>query len=196
MRSPLLVKDLVSFNEYAREHEEYRAEVISHRGDRTVKVGHIATLLFQDDLTVRYQIQESLRVKGLSDDAAIQAEIDACSPLIPDGSNLKATFTIDLPNGEERHARVAKLVGIESRVWLQVEGSGRIFAVSEAEMQRPEDDEDETSAVHFLRFEFAEPLLNALKEGNPVSVGIDHPAYTASLVLGDKVRESLQKDLR
>jgi hypothetical protein len=195
MQTPLLVKDLVSLEAYASEHEEFRAEVTAHRIDRTVRVGRSATLQFEDELSVRYRIQETLRAESIVDEEAIQAEIDACAPLIPDGSNLKATFTIELPEGDERRARVAKLVGIEARVWLQVDGAARIFAVAEEVMPRDED-EDAPPAEHFLRFDLEKPLVRDLKGGSPLSIGIDHPAYSASLVLGDAVRQALLKDLR
>lgn len=194
MKSTLLPKDLMSQETYAREREEFRAEVMAHRGDRTVQVGRNARLIFEDELTVRYQIQELIRIEGISGDEGIQAEIDVYAPLIPDGSNLKATFMLEFPDEGERRARLAQLIGVENRVWIQVDGSSRIFAIADEDMDRAA--ADKTSAVHFLRFELEKPMVRNLKKGSSLSMGIDHPAYSATLVLRESVRRSLLNDLR
>jgi hypothetical protein len=194
MKSTLLAKDLMSLETYAGERERFRAEVMAHRGERTVQVGPNAMLIFEDELTVRYQIQEMLRIEGISEDEDIQSEIDVYAPLIPDGSNLKATFMLEFPDEGERRARLAQLIGVENRVWIQVEGSSRIFAIADEDMDRA--NADKTSAVHFLRFELEKPMVRNLKQGRPLSIGIDHPSYSASLVLGESARRSLLNDLR
>lgn len=193
MKSSLLVKDLMPLEDYAREHEAFRAEVIAHRADRLVRIGRNATLLFEDEMTVRYQIQEALRIEEISDEAAIQAEIDLYAPRIPDGSNLKASFMLEFSDSRERQATLGKLSGIENRVWMQVNGAERVFGVVNA--AAPEADE-ETSALHFLRFDLGKPMLRELKQGSSLSLGIDHPGCSASLVLSTEVRRSLVKDLR
>ena len=179
---------------YARERDGLRAEVIAHRLDRTVQVGRHARLVFEDERTVRHRIQETLHVEGISAEPEIQAEIDVYAPLIPDGSNLKATFTMAFPDEDERRARLAQLVGVEDRVWVQVDGSSRVFGIADEDVDRA--DADKTSAVHFLRFELAKAMVRDLARGSRLSVGIDHPAYTAGLVVRDGVRRSLLNDLR
>jgi len=192
MKSSLLVKDLMPLDAYAREHESFRAEVIAHRADRLVRIGRNATLLFEDEMTVRYQIQEALRIEGISDEAAIQTEIDLYAPRIPDGSNLKASFMLEFSDSKERQATLAKLSGIESRVWMQVNGAERVFGV----VSETDPADEETSALHFLRFDLGKPMLRELKQGSSLSLGIDHPACNASLVLSADVRRSLLNDLR
>ena len=194
MTSTLLPKDLIPLETYAHERAGFRTEGIAHRRDRTVQVGRNAMLIFEDERTVRYQIQEMLHVEGISEDAGIQAEIDVYAPLIPDGNNFKATFMLEFPDEAERRARLAQLIGVENRVWIQIDGSARVFAVADEDMDRT--DADKTSAVHFLRFELEKPMVRELKQGRPLSIGIDHPSYNASLVLGDSVRKSLLNDLR
>jgi hypothetical protein len=194
MTSTLLARDLMSLETYARERDGLRAEILVHRRDRTVQVGPNARVIFEDERTVRYQIHEMLRIERISGEEGIQAEIDVYAPLIPDGSNLKATFMIEFPDEGERHARLAQLIGVENRVWVQVEGSSRIFGIADEDIDRA--DADKTSAVHFLRFELEKPMVRDLKQGNRLSIGIDHPAYGAGLVLRESVRRSLLNDLR
>lgn len=184
----------MSSETYARERDGLRAEVIAHRLDRTVQVGRHARLVFEDERTVRYQIQEMLHVEGISAETEIQAEIDVYAPLIPDGSNLKATFMMEFPDEDERRARLAQLVGVEKRVWVQVDGSSRVFGIADEDIDRA--DADKTSAVHFLRFELTKAMVRDLARGSRLSVGIDHPGYTAGLVVRDSVRRSLLNDLR
>lgn len=194
MKSTLLAKDLLPPETYAHEREGFRAEVMAHRRDRTVQVGPNAIVIFEDELTARYQIQEILHTEGISEDGRIQSEIDLYAPLIPDGSNLKATFMLEFPDEGERRARPARLIGVENRVWIQIDGSARIFAIAGEDMERA--DADTTSAVHFLRFELEKPMVRDLKQGSPLAIGIDHPAYSARLVLRESVRRSLLNDLR
>lgn len=179
---------------YAHERDGVRAEITAHRLDRTVRVGRHARLVFEDERTVRYQIQELLHVEGICGETEIQAEIDAYAPLIPDGSNLKATLLVEFPDEDARGARLAQLADVESRVWVQVDGSSRVFGIADEDIERA--DADTTAAVHFLRFELARPMVRGLAQGSRLSVGIDHPAYTAGLVVRENVRRSLLNDLR
>ena len=184
----------MSLETYARERDGLRAEVMAHRRDRTVQVGPNARVIFEDERTVRYQIQEMLRIEHISEEERIQAEIDTYAPLIPDGSNLKATFMIEFPDEGERRVRLAQLAGVENRVWVQIDGSSRIFGIADEDIDRA--DADKTSAVHFLRFELEKRMVRDLKQGSRLGIGIDHRAYSAGLVLRESVRRSLLNDLR
>lgn len=186
--------DVMSPETYARETRGRHADVKLHRAQRTVQVGPNAVLRFEDAVTVRYQLQEALRMEGIVDDAAVQAEIDAYATLIPDGTNFKATFELEFADAHERHTRTAGLAGVEARVWLQVEGFARTFAVAEASRERAE--QNRIPAVRYLRFELDRPRVRALKDGGRLLAGIDHPSYRASLTLAADVRDLLVQDLR
>jgi hypothetical protein len=185
---------LMSLEAYARSRKEFRAKVLAHKKHRTVALGDHVTLVFEDELTIRYQVQEMLRVERIFEDAGIQEEIDAYNPLIPDGRNFKATMMIEYEDVNERRAALARLKGIEDRVWVRVEGCAPVYAIADEDLER--ETEEKTSSVHFLRFELASDMIEALKYGVGLAVGIDHPHYAASVdPLPPEIRSSLVKDL-
>ncbi|MFV0663311.1 DUF3501 family protein [Denitromonas sp.] len=170
---------LWSLEEYAERRPTFRQEVMAHKRRRTVHLGPNVTLLFEDETTVRYQIQEMLRIERTFEAAGIQDELDVYNPLIPDGGNLKATMLIEYPDPQERAARLQALRGIERTVWLRVEGHGPVFAIADEDLEREND--TKTSSVHFLRFELSKAMATALKGGAALGMGIDHPAYPVAL---------------
>jgi hypothetical protein len=184
---------LLSLEAYARERNAFRARVIEHKKRRTVPLGEHVTLIFEDELTVRYQIQEMLRIERIFEEAGIEGELEAYNPLVPDGSNLKATMMIEYPEVAERQRSLAKLKGIEDRVWVQVEGGARVYAIADEDLER--ENEEKTSAVHFLRFELDAPMRKALRDGAQLRVGVDHPQYEAQVATPPAVREALAGDL-
>ena len=184
---------LLSLEAYARERNAFRARVMEHKKARTVRLGENLTLQFEDELTIRYQVQEMLRIERIFEEAGIQGELDAYNPLIPDGGNWKATMLIEYPDPEQRRAMLAQLKGIEERVWVQVQGAGRVHAIADEDLER--ENEEKTSSVHFLRFELAPPMREALRRGAELSIGVDHPAYRASTRLAPESRAALAADL-
>ena len=185
---------LMTLEVYARARPQFRARVMAHKKNRTLQLGGGVTLLFEDELTIRYQIQEMLRAERVFEDAGVQDELDAYNPLIPDGANWKATLMIEYPEVKERHRMLARLIGIEDRVWVQVEGQARVYAIADEDLDR--DNAEKTSAVHFLRFELDPTMVQALKKGAALAVGVDHPAYSAAVGAVDPaVRNSLVNDL-
>lgn len=185
---------LLSLEAYARQRKEFRAKVMAHKRDRTVHLGAHVTLLFEDELTIRYQVQEMLRIERTFEEPGIQDELDAYNPLIPDGRNFKATMMIEYADAEERKHALAKLKGIEDRVWIQVEGCARVYAIADEDLER--ENEEKTSAVHFLRFELNDEMARALKYGVGLALGVDHPNYQAEIgAVGPGVRASLARDL-
>jgi hypothetical protein len=188
-------ESLLPLETYARERSAFRARVIAHKKDRTVHLGDNVTLLFEDELTIRYQVQEMLRIERIFEEDGIQHELDAYNPLVPDGSNWKATMLIEYPDADERRTMLAKLKGIETRVWVEVEGAPRVYAIADEDLER--ENEEKTSSVHFLRFELDAPARAKLKDGAALSIGVDHPAYTSALrPVGAAARAALLKDLR
>lgn len=186
--------ELWSLEEYAEKRPDYRAEVIAHKKNRQVPLGDSARLYFEDDITIRYQIQEMLRIEKTFEGAAIQEELDAYNPLIGDGHNWKATFMIEIDDPVERAARLAEMIGIEDRVWVQVEGDEKAYAIADEDMDREND--VKTAAIHFMRFELSTSMICALKNGTSFNIGIDHPNYfIAGLIPDQNVRESLVCDL-
>jgi hypothetical protein len=186
--------DLFTLEKYAEVRPEFRARVMAHKKNRQLPIGPNATLYFEDALTMQYQIQEMLRIERIFEVSGIQEELDAYNPLIPDGSNWKATFMMEYPDEEERRVQLKKLLGIERHVWAQVADFARITPVADEDLER--EDEDKTSSVHFLRFELTAEMAEAVKNGAPVSMGIDHPAYTyAAEPIAQNVRDSLAEDL-
>ncbi len=185
---------LLSLESYARERREFRARVIAHKKDRTVHLGEHVTLVFEDELTIRYQVQEMLRIERTFEEQGIQDELDVYNPLIPDGRNLKATMMIEYADAEERKRALAQLKGIEHGVWIRVEGCARALAIADEDLERETD--EKTSAVHFLRFELSDDMAQALKHGAGLALGVDHPKYQAeiSAVTAD-TRASLAHDL-
>lgn len=164
---------------YAKARSDYRARVMAHKKMRTVPLGEHVTLIFEDELTMRYQVQEMLRVEKIFEEAGIQDELEAYNPMIPDGSNWKATMMIEYPEVEERQRMLAKLIGIEDRVWVRVAGFAPVYAIADEDMDRETD--DKTSAVHFLRFELEQNMKQALKSGAALAAGADHPQYRVSV---------------
>ena len=171
----------------------YRSRVIAHKKLRTVHAGENVTLIFEDETTIRYQVQEMLRVERIFEEDGIRGELEAYNPLIPDGGNWKATMLIEYPDAEERRRRLAELKGIEDRTWVQVEGFARVYAIADEDMDR--ENEEKTSAVHFVRFELVAERRRALKAGAGISIGVDHPNYRAGVEVGPEVRRSLAGDL-
>jgi hypothetical protein len=184
---------LMSLETYARERPQFRAKVMAHKKDRTVALGEHITLLFEDELTVRYQVQEMLRVERIFEEEGIRDELDAYNPLIPDGRNLKATLMVEFPDIEERRRKLEELIGIEDKVWVRVAPHERVWAIADEDLDR--ETEEKTSSVHFLRFELSQSMAEALKGGAPLSIGIDHPRYKASSDALPAVRDSLARDL-
>jgi len=184
---------LLPLEVYARERNAYRSRVIAHKKLRTVHVGDHVTLLFEDELTIRYQVQEMLRIERIFEEDGIRGELEAYNPLIPDGANWKATMLIEYPDAAERQRRLAELNGIEDRTWVQVDGEARVFAIADEDMDR--ESGEKTSAVHFVRFELGRSMRDALKAGAGLAVGIDHPNYRASMRVAPEVQRSLQGDL-
>jgi len=190
---PQITRDsLLTLEAYAREREAFRARVLAHKKPRTVGLGEHVTLLFEDELTIRYQIQEMLRIEKTFEEAGIQDELDAYNPLVPDGSNLKATMLIEYDDPDVRKRALAKLKGIERTVWVQVHGQPKVMAIADEDLER--ETEEKTSSVHFLRFELAS-AASALRSGAPLSIGIDHPEYRVEVTVPPETREALLRDL-
>ena len=186
---------LMTLEAYARQREEFRTKVMAHKKNRKVYLGNHVTLMFEDELTLRYQIQEMLHAEKIFEEEGIQDELEAYNPLIPDGSNWKATMLIEYPDAEQRRQMLRKLKGAEKRIWVQVSGCSRVHAIADEDLER--EDEEKTSAVHFLRFELTPDMIRSLKHGAALVIGIDHPAYrVAGETVGDAVRLSLIEDLR
>ena len=186
---------LMTLEAYARNRKEFRARVLAHKKDRTLRLGDHVTLIFEDELTVRYQIQEMLRIEKTYEEQGIQDELDAYNPLVPDGSNLKATMMIEYEDPEVRKVELARLRGIEQRVYVQVDGSPRSYAIADEDLEREND--VKTSSVHFLRFEFEPEAIDALKAGAAVALGIDHPHYTVRIdEIAPQVQGALARDFR
>src|SRR5512144_1056594 len=177
-------ESLLSLEDYAKARPEFRARVLAHKKPRTVHLGEHVTLLFEDELTIRYQIQEMLRIEKTFEESGIQDELHVYNPLVPDGTNFKATMLIEYDDVNERKRQLARLIGLERHVCVQVEGSPRVYAIPDEDLPRSND--QKTAAVHFLRFELTPDMIAALKGGAALGMGIDHPQYTASV---DKVDE-------
>jgi hypothetical protein len=193
--SKLSRDSLMTLEAYAKARKDFRARVIAHKKPRTVHLGEHVTLIFEDQLTIQYQVQEMLRVEKIFEEAGIQDELDAYNPLIPDGRNFKATMMIEYEDANERKAALARLKGIEDRTYVQVEGLPRVEAIADEDLDR--ENEEKTSSVHFLRFQLSDEMADALKYGVTLAVGIDHPHYKARLdPLPAEARDALVKDLR
>jgi hypothetical protein len=185
---------LMTLEAYARARNEFRAGVLAHKKNRTVHLGEHVTLIFEDELTIRYQVQEMLRIEKIFEQAGIQDEIDAYNPLIPDGRNLKATMMIEYEDVEERREALSRLKGIEGKAWVRVGEDQPVFAIADEDLER--ENEDKTSSVHFLRFELGAEAAAALKRGAALSIGIDHPHYREELSpVPANVRAALLNDL-
>ncbi|MGI9248312.1 MAG: DUF3501 family protein [Woeseiaceae bacterium] len=185
--------DLFSLEQYAEARPAFREKVLAHKRDRRLDLGTNAALYFEDRLTMQYQVQEMLRIERIFEADGINEELEAYNPLIPDGSNWKATFMIEFPDAEERHAMLSQLVGIEDRIYVQVADFDRVFAIADEDLERA--DEHKTSAVHFLRFEFPPEQVAALKGGASLVAGIDHENYRVEVSpVADNIRQSLIGD--
>jgi hypothetical protein len=188
-------EDLFTLEKYAEVRPEFRARVMAHKKNRRLPIGPNATLYFEDTLTMHYQVQEMLRAERIFEASGIQEELDAYNPLIPDGSNWKATFMLEYPDETERQKQLQKLIGIERQIWAQVADFARITPVADEDLER--ESEDKTSSVHFLRFELTPEMVAAVKQGAAISMGIDHPSYSYAVEpIAQNVRDSLAEDLR
>lgn len=187
-------EDLWSLEDYAQRRPAFRAEAIAHKRLRTVHIGPNVTLLFEDTTTIRYQIQEMLRIERTFEAAGIQDELDAYNPLIPDGANFKATQLIEYPEELERKLRLQALKGIERATWVRVDGHPKVYAIADEDLAR--ENETKTSSVHFLRFELDAPMRRDLKAGHALGMGIDHPNYQHILEeVAPETQTSLAADL-
>ena len=190
----LVESDLLSLERYSRERPEFRARVMAHKKNRQLSVGPNTMWLFEDRLTVQYQVQEMLRTERIFEAEGIAEELAAYNPLIPDGRNWKVTFLIEFSDSEIRRVQLERLRGVEDRCWVQVAGFDRLFAIADEDLER--ENEVKTSAVHFLRFELSEPMVAALRAGGALAAGIDHPNYRHGLTaLPENVRRALLTDL-
>jgi Protein of unknown function (DUF3501) len=186
--------DLLPLERYAQERTDFRRRVLAHKKNRRLALGANAALYFEDRLTIQYQIQEMLRTERIFEAQGIDDELAAYNPLIPDGSNWKATFMLEYGDEQERHAALAQLIGLEDKVWVQVEGFARVYTIADEDMSRS--NAEKTSAVHFMRFELSAEMAAAVKAGAALSAGIDHPQYQCRLErLSEPVRATLSSDI-
>ena len=185
---------LMTLEAYAKARPAMRTEVIQHKKIRNVQLGNHVSLLFEDEMTLRYQVQEMLRIEKIYEEEGIQSELDVYNSLVPDGSNFNATMLIEYTNEIERKAALAKLIGIEDRLFIQVEGQDRVYAIADEDLER--ENEEKTSAVHFVRFELTQAMKNALQSGAQMMIGCDHPNYPVHLEeLPQETLASLLHDL-
>ncbi len=192
---PIITKDsLMTLEAYSKARPEFRAKVMAHKKDRALQLGDNVTLIFEDELTIRYQVQEMLRVERIFEEQGIVDELGAYNPLVPDGTNWKATMLIEYPEEEERRRQLSQLIGIEGRVWAQVQDCERIYAIADEDLER--ETEQKTSAVHFLRLELNATMIAALRAGAALAMGVDHPNYSATVArVAETTRVSLLADL-
>jgi len=188
-------KDLWALEEYAQKRDAFRQQIIAHKRARTLHIGPNLTLLFEDRETMRYQVQEMLRAERIFEAAGIQDELDAYNPLIPDGTNWKATMLIEFGDEAERRVALGQLIGIEDKVWLRVHGHAQVFPIADEDLER--ETAEKTSSVHFLRFELTASMVKALKEGELLDAGVDHPEYSHAVKpVTEELRKSLVADLK
>jgi Protein of unknown function (DUF3501) len=191
---PITRESLMTLEAYARARKDFRAKAIAHKKVRTVHLGEHLTLLFEDELTIRYQIQEMLLVEKAFEDQAIQGELEAYNPLVPDGNNWKATLLIEFEDVDERKQALTKLKGVEDRVWVQVGTAPRVYAIADEDLEREND--EKTSAVHFVRFELTRSMIEELRRETALAIGVDHPAYAFALrEVPEATRRALVADL-
>jgi hypothetical protein len=190
----LTVDQLFSLEQYARRRNEFRAQVLEHKSQRRLAVGPNMTWCFEDRLTIQYQVQEMLRAEKVFEPEGISEELDSYNPLIPDGSNWKATLLLEFPDSQVRREQLGLLRGVEARCWVQVAGFEKTFAIADEDL--PRENDEKTSAVHFLRFELAAAMLAALKHGASLGAGVDHDCYRHAIEpVGEGIRASLLGDL-
>jgi len=187
-------ESLMTLEAYSKYRKAHKADVIAHRKLRSVPLGDHVTLQFESEMTIRYQIQEMLRIEKIFEEEGIMQEIDAYAPLMPDGSNWKATMMIEYPDENERRRELARLIGVEDRMFVEVEGHDRVYAIADEDLDREND--DKTSAVHFVRFEFTPAMVAAIKAGASVKLGCDHRNYPAHVTIAPETLASLAGDLR
>lgn len=185
---------LMTLEAYARWRKLHRQEVIAHRKLRSVALGEHITVQFESELTMRYQVQEMLRIEKIFEEEGVASEVEAYAPLVPDGGNWKATMLIEYPDVNERRRELARLIGVQARMFVEVEGHDRVYAIADEDL--PRDNEEKTSAVHFLRFEFAPATRAAIKAGAAVKLGCDHTHYPAHVAIEPETLASLAGDLR
>jgi hypothetical protein len=189
----LSLDDLYSLEQYARKRKDFRAQVLSHKRNRQIAIGPSTMWLFEDRMTIQYQIQEMLRAERIFEPEGIEEELEAYNPLIPDGQNWKVTLLIEFPDPDIRRVELAKLRGIEDRCFVQAAGFDRVFAIADEDLEREND--EKTSSVHFLRFELAPAMIAALRSGAALSLGVDHPQYKhVASPVPDAVRTALIAD--
>ena len=191
--SKLTRQDLFSLEKYAEVRDDFRKKVIAHKKHRRLELTPNIALYFEDALTMQYQVQEMLRIERIFEAAGIQEELDVYNPLVPDGSNWKATFMVEYPDENERRQALARLIGIERKIWMQVDGCEPVHPIANEDLDRTTD--DKTASVHFMRFELTPAMVAALKGGARLMAGVDHPACQASIEVPDNVRVSLVGDL-
>ena len=187
-------ESLLSLEAYAKARKEFRTKVLAHKRPRTAHVGAHVTLIFEDELTIRYQVQEMLRIEKTFEEAGIQDELDAYNPLIPDGRNFKATMMIEYEDENERKGALSRLKGVEDRAWIQVEGLARVYAIADEDLDREND--EKTSSVHFVRFELPVSAREAVRAGAAVKLGCDHTNYPAHVNIAPETLASLAGDLK
>jgi hypothetical protein len=192
---PKITRDsIMTLEDYAKTRQDFRTKVMLHKKNRRIPLGKNITLIFENELTIRYQIQEMLRIEKVFEEEGIIDEIEAYKELIPDGRNWKATMMIEYPDPIVRADKLAKLIGVENKVWAKIENHDPVFAIADEDLDRST--EEKTSAVHFLRFELNQDMIRALRKGASLSMGIDHPAYLEQIKQVDELaRVSLVADL-
>ena len=186
-------KDLFSLEKYSEIRNEFRAKVMKHKKNRRLAFNNHAVLYFEDALTMQYQVQEMLRIERIFEADGIQQELDVYNTLIPDGTNWKATFMIEYTDVQERKSALAKLIGVEKSIWIKVEESEKVYAITNEDMDR--ETEDKTSAVHFMRFELTKDMITNIKVGLPIIFGIDHNLYKTKIIVPPKIQRALIVDL-
>ncbi len=192
--SKLTRKDLYSLEEYSEMRDEYRKKIMAHKENRRLQLGNNLLLSFEDRLIMQYQIQEMLKAEKIFDAAGIEEELEVYNPLIPDGTNWKATMLIQYPDVEERQQQLARLIGIEDLIWVQVNGFEKVYAIADEDLER--DNTEKTSAVHFMRFELDNDMVAAVKTGSAISAGVEHENYQAVVSpVASNIRDSLAADL-
>lgn len=183
---------LMTLEAYAKARAAIRTQAIAHKKIRKVELGDHVTLLFEDELTIRYQLQEILRAERIFEEAGINEELESYNPLVPDGGNWKATMLIEYPDVSERTSKLKQLKGIERWVWIEVAGHAKVYAIADEDLER--ENEEKTSAVHFLRFEMDAAMRQSLRNGAALEMGIDHPLYIARRAISNETRNSLLED--
>ncbi|MDP1787091.1 MAG: DUF3501 family protein [Nitrosomonas sp.] len=192
--TPITRDNLLTLEAYAKIRKDFRAQVMAHKKTRKIALGENITLIFEDELTVRYQIQEMLHVERIFQEEEIVHELETYTPLIPDGNNWKATMMIEYPDPTVRAAKLATMVGIEDKVLVKISGHTPVYAIADEDLER--ETSEKTSSVHFLRFELTPEMIQSLQQGAPLSMGVDHPAYQATIDAVDpNIRASLVNDL-